>query len=179
MNKPLPIIDIRKPEEMKDSHIEAARARKLIYKINQSEPVSEEYNALVNDLFEGHLSDAVHITAPFNIDYPSMLNFGKDVYIDYDLHCVAKGGITIEDGVMISPGVSILTVNHDLKDHCLLVPVPVTIKKNAWIGANVTICPGVVIGEGAVVAAGAVVTKDVEPYSVVGGVPAKFIKHID
>ena len=90
MNKPLPIIDIRKPEEMKDSHIEAARARKLIYKINQSEPVSEEYDALVNDLFEGHLSDVVHITHQSNIDYPSMLNFGKDVYTNYDLHCVEK-----------------------------------------------------------------------------------------
>ena len=47
-----------------------------------------------------------------------------------------------------------------------------------WLGANVTICPGVTIGEGAVVAAGAVVTKDVAPRTVVGGVPAKFIKKL-
>ena len=47
-----------------------------------------------------------------------------------------------------------------------------------WLGANVTICPGVTIGEGAVVAAGAVVTKDVEPRTVVGGIPAMFIKKI-
>ena len=79
---------------------------------------------------------------------------------------------------MIAPGVTILTVNHDLKDHYVLIPIPVTIKKNAWIGANVTICPGVEIGEGAVIGAGAVVTKDVEPYTVVAGVPAKFIKNI-
>ena len=49
-------------------------------------------------------------------------------------------------------------------------------KKNAWLGMNVTICPGVTIGEYAVVAAGAVVTKDVPPYAVVGGVPAKVIR---
>ena len=55
----------------------------------------------------------------------------------------------------------------------------VTVKKNAWIGMNVTICPGVTIGEYAVVAAGAVVTKDVPDYAVVGGVPAKVIKYLD
>ena len=103
---------------------------------------------------------------------------GKNIFINNNLKCVARGGITIEDGVMIAPGVTILTVNHDLKDHYVLIPIPVTIKKNAWIGANVTICPGVEIGEGAVIGAGAVVTKDVEPYTVVAGVPAKFIKNI-
>ena len=56
---------------------------------------------------------------------------------------------------------------------------PIHIGKNVWIGANVTITPGVTIGDGAIVAAGAVVTKDVAPRTVVGGVPAKFIKAID
>ena len=55
----------------------------------------------------------------------------------------------------------------------------VTVKKNAWLGLNVTICPGVTIGEYAVVGAGAVVTKDVPAYAVVGGVPAKVIKMLD
>ena len=55
----------------------------------------------------------------------------------------------------------------------------ITVKKNAWIGMNVTICPGVTIGEYAVVAAGAVVTKDVPDYAVVGGVPAKVIRMQD
>ena len=55
----------------------------------------------------------------------------------------------------------------------------VTVKKNAWLGMNVTICPGVTIGEYAVVAAGAVVTKDVPDYAVVGGVPAKVIRYQD
>jgi acetyltransferase-like isoleucine patch superfamily enzyme len=55
---------------------------------------------------------------------------------------------------------------------------PVIIKRNAWIGAAATILPGVTIGENAVVAAGAVVTKDVAPNTIVGGVPAKFIKSI-
>ncbi len=56
---------------------------------------------------------------------------------------------------------------------------PVIIGDNVWIGASVTIVPGVTIGDNAIIAAGAVVTKNVEPNTVVGGVPAKFIKNID
>ncbi len=58
-------------------------------------------------------------------------------------------------------------------------PSPVIIGDNVWIGACVTIVPGVTIGDNAIIAAGAVVTKNVEPNTVVGGVPAKFIKNID
>ena len=56
---------------------------------------------------------------------------------------------------------------------------PIHIGKNVWIGANATILAGVTIGDGAVVAAGAVVTKDVEPNTIVGGIPAKIIKKIE
>ena len=55
---------------------------------------------------------------------------------------------------------------------------PIHIGKNVWIGANATVLAGVTIGDGAVVAAGAVVTKDVEPNTVVGGVPAKLLKRL-
>lgn len=53
---------------------------------------------------------------------------------------------------------------------------PVVIGNDVWIGEGVSILPGIKIGDGAIIAAGATVTKDVEPYSVVGGVPAKLIK---
>lgn len=56
---------------------------------------------------------------------------------------------------------------------------PIHIGKNVWIGANATVLAGVRIGDGAVVVAGAVVTKDVEPNTIVGGVPAKIIKKIE
>ena len=178
MNEPTKTIDIRIPKDMEESRNEASKVRKIIFKLNSIEPMTEEYRNLLEELFEGRLDKSTSIAPPLQIDYPSSVNIGKNVFINNNLKCVSRGGITIEDGVMLAPGVSILTVNHDLKDHCILIPIPVTIKKNAWIGANVTICPGVVIGEGAVVGAGAVVTKDVEPYTVVAGVPAKFIKNI-
>ena len=73
------------------------------------------------------------------------------------------------------------TLNHDLEPskRAWLHPAPIRIGKNVWIGANATVTAGVTIGEGAIVAAGAVVTKDVEANSVVGGVPARFIKRVD
>nr|WP_255325834.1 MULTISPECIES: DapH/DapD/GlmU-related protein [Veillonella] len=81
---------------------------------------------------------------------------------------------------MLAPCVRIATINHDLNErHTKYVYGKVTIGKNAWIGMNVTICPGVTIGDYAVVGAGAVVTKDVPDYAVVAGVPAKIIKYQD
>ena len=61
----------------------------------------------------------------------------------------------------------------------VFINTPIHIGKNVWIGANATVLAGVAIGDGAVVAAGAVVTKDVEPNTIVGGVPAKVIKKIE
>lgn len=55
---------------------------------------------------------------------------------------------------------------------------PVSIGNKVWVGANVTILPGISLGDGAIIAAGAVVTKDVAPGTIVGGVPAKFIKEV-
>ena len=71
-------------------------------------------------------------------------------------------------------------INHDMNNrHTIYTYGKVTVKKNAWLGMNVTICPGVTIGRYAVVGAGAVVTKDVPDYAVVGGVPAKIIRMQD
>lgn len=87
-----------------------------------------------------------------------------------------RGGLTIGDSVSVSHQVSIITGSHD-KDapDFREKDLPITIGDYAWIGANATILQNVTIGQGAVVCAGAVVTKDVEPFTVVGGVPAKVI----
>jgi acetyltransferase-like isoleucine patch superfamily enzyme len=90
------------------------------------------------------------------------------------------GGITIEDNVLIGPKANLITENHplDSANRKALICKPILIKRNAWIGAAATILPGVTIGENAVVAAGAIVLKDVPDNTIVGGVPAKYIKHI-
>lgn len=90
-----------------------------------------------------------------------------------------RGGIYIGKNVNFSTGVHLWTGQHDYNDpYFRSMPGkrgPIKIKDRVWIGPGVTILHSVTIGEGAVVAAGAVVTKDVEPYALVAGIPAKKI----
>ncbi len=88
----------------------------------------------------------------------------------------ARNGIRIGDNVSLSMGVWIWTMEHDTQDPFYgLKGGPVIIEDYAWISSRVVIMPDVTVGKGAVVAAGAVVTKDVAPYTIVGGVPAEKI----
>ena len=122
----------------------------------------------------------MRILTPFICDFGNRVKFGKGVFINHSAILSASGGIEFEDGSMAAPGLRIATINHDMNErHTRYTYGRVLVKKNAWIGMNVTICPGVTIGAYAVVAAGAVVTKDVPDYAVVGGVPAKVIRFLD
>lgn len=102
---------------------------------------------------------------------------GKNSVINQDCRLDNRGGIFIRENVSISPGVHLITADHDIDSpRCAGRQAPITIEKLVFIGSRATILPGVTIGEGAVVAAGACVTKDVDPYTVVGGVPAREIR---
>lgn len=88
----------------------------------------------------------------------------------------ARGGLEIGANANLSSNVSIYTLQHDHRDpefRCTSLNAKVTIGARSWIGSNVIVLPGVKVGEGAVCCAGCVVTKDVEPYAVVAGIPAK------
>lgn len=108
--------------------------------------------------------------------HPWNLRIGKNSIIGNDAMLDARKGIIIGNNVSLSMGVWIWTMEHDPQDSYYGVKGgAVTIEDYAWISCRVVILPGVTIGKGAVVAAGAVVTKDVAPYTIVGGVPAKKI----
>jgi maltose O-acetyltransferase len=108
---------------------------------------------------------------------PEGLRIGPYCTLGNDGFYDAREGITIGQCVSIAGDVRIYTREHVLDDpHFADTGAPVTIHDYACIGSRVTILPGVTIGFGAAVASGAVVTKDVPPYAVVGGVPAKFIR---
>lgn len=129
----------------------------------------------------GEKLENVTVFTPIYINYGKHLNIGKNVFINFDCTFLTLGGITIEDGVLIGPKVSLITENHPLTPQHRkgLIGKSIHIKKNAWIGASATILPGVTIGENAVVAAGAVVSKDVPDNVLAGGIPAKIIKTIE
>jgi acetyltransferase-like isoleucine patch superfamily enzyme len=112
--------------------------------------------------------------------YRSMgAQIARRVTITYDVHIDPDWPelFTIEDGAGISPRAMIITHARPSADiRTRNYAARVTIKKNAWIGPGAIVLPGVTVGEGAIVGAGAVVTKNVDPYTMVGGVPAKIIK---
>lgn len=178
------LMDKGGPTDVREAYFKEAvdemmRARTLCAKANAELPNNPKYMEYIEELFGRNLDDC-RILTPFICDFGNRVKFGKGVFINHSAILSASGGIEFEDGVSIAPGVRIATINHDSNErHTKYTYGKVLIKKNAWIGMNVTISPGVTIGEYAVIGAGAVVTKDIPDYAVAVGVPAKVIKYLD
>lgn len=92
--------------------------------------------------------------------------------------------VTIGNNVLMGPDVILMTTAHAFEDPHVIIrlqgalPVrPIIVEDDVWIGTRVTILPGVTIGKGAVIGANSLVTKDIEEYSICGGVPAKHIRY--
>lgn len=114
----------------------------------------------------------------------SKIKFGNNIHINNNFSIVSEKSICIDDEVLIGFNCSIIDSNfHDLdfKNRKQTDPNPkeIIIKKNVFIGNNVTILKGVIIGENTVIANGAVVTKSFPANVIVGGIPAKIIKKLD
>lgn len=107
---------------------------------------------------------------------------GNGVGISPHFTAFVRGPICIGDDTIIGPNVTMISENHNCINKNMLIKKQGTTRKgiivgsNCWIGANVTILDGVRIGDGAIVAAGAVVNKNVDSFTIVGGIPAKLIK---
>ncbi|WP_274608101.1 DapH/DapD/GlmU-related protein [Bifidobacterium pongonis] len=164
--------DNREPYFM-EAMQEMMRARTLCAKANAAMPDDPSYVGHLEELF-GRTLDDVRILTPFTCDFGNRVTFGHNVFINHSAILSASGGIEFGDGVQVAPGVRIATINHDFNArHSIYTYGKVTIKRNAWIGMNVTICPGVTIGEYAVIGAGAVVTRDIPDYAVAVGSPPR------
>ena len=113
------------------------------------------------------------------------IRIGRDSLIGEYSVVRGQGGVTIGDRVYTSPLTQIIAVNHVFDDPKRpfvdqgITAEGIVIEDDVWLGAGAVITDGVRVGRGAVVAAGAVVTSDVEPHTVVGGVPARLIKRIE
>lgn len=156
-----------------------ARTLQLSAALNTSTDI-DQIRERLSEIFGYPLEESTTVFAPFYTNFGRFTRIGKNVFINHACSFLDMGGITLEDQVLLGPKVNLITENHpvDPTDRRALICKPIVIKRNAWIGAAATILPGVTIGENAIVAAGAVVSKDVAANTVVGGVPAKFIKTI-
>ncbi len=107
---------------------------------------------------------------------PTNIKIGEDTIVGEKTVLDGRASLVIGDHVDIASEVMIYTSQHDVHDPQFNAKdAPVIIRNYVFIGPRAIIIPGVTIGEGAIVGAGAVVTHDVEPYKIVGGVPAKEI----
>lgn len=161
-------------------HRLSQEAIRLTLRLNGSYNTAEEIVALMSELTGTEVDASFRLFPPFYTDCGKNINFGKRVFVNSGCRFQDQGGITIGDDVLVGHNCVIATLNHlmDPDRRADMIPSPVRIGDKVWIGANVTILPGVTVGEGAVLAAGAVVTRDVEPRTVVGGVPARVIRRI-
>ena len=161
-------------------HENSERARKITTEMNNKFHTTGELRTLFSELTGKQVDDGFTLFPPFFTDYGQNIIVGKNVFINSGCCFQDQGGIVIGDNVLIGQQVVIATLNHEFlpQKRANMLPSPVKIGDDVWIGAHATILPGVSIGNGAIVAAGAVVTKDVPENTVVGGVPAKVIKTI-
>lgn len=166
--------------------------KKTIYKLYQL--IKKGFNKVI--LIPGLKSSFGSCGKNVRIAYDCDIKPPKNIYIGnnsqigpHSLFWSTRAKIIIGDNVLMGPNITIITGDHrtdiigrhiieisddeKLPEHDL----DVIIENGVWIGSNVTILKGVTLGEGAVVAAGSVVTKNIEPYGIYAGVPAKKIKN--
>ncbi|HLW33069.1 MAG TPA: acyltransferase [Aequorivita sp.] len=120
------------------------------------------------------------------LEHTVYLSKGKNIQIGADCQInenVFIQGAIIGKNVLIAPNVSLLSKSHNHHNIAIPIvdqgesdPIPPIIEDNVWLGRNAIVMPGIVIGTGSIIGAGAVVTKDVAPFSIMGGVPAKLIR---
>ncbi|MGB9711951.1 MAG: acyltransferase [Dissulfurimicrobium sp.] len=122
------------------------------------------------------------VTGDLLLNLNADIKIGNQVWINTGAYISGEGGLYIGDKVLIGPGAKLLSAGHVIDgppqaviDHGLTYGA-IHIGDGAWIGAGACILQGRNIGEGAVVGAGAVITKDVDPFSIVAGNPARFIR---
>lgn len=161
-------------------HMLSQEALKLTAELNGSYHTPDEIRDIMGQLTGRPMDESFNLFPPFYTDCGKNLTFGKQVFLNSGCKFQDQGGIFIGDGSLIGHNVVLATLNHSLDPAHRgdLIPAPINIGKNVWIGSNATVLAGVSIGDGAVIAAGAIVTKDVPGKTIAGGVPARVIKTI-
>ncbi|KAJ3017257.1 Maltose acetyltransferase [Thoreauomyces humboldtii] len=143
---------------------------------------SPEQRQVLEQLF-GSMGKEVFIMPPFRCDYGRNTYIGSKTFMNFNTVILDTCRIDIGSNVLFGPNVSLFSARHPLdpairRDWGPEDGRPIRIGDDVWVGGNVTILPGVTVGNGSTVGAGSVVTKDVEPYTVVAGNPAKLIKRL-
>lgn len=168
-----------KDPELRTLHL---RVKKLFGKYNSINPANEKkLNKLIRKIL-GNTGENVHVQPPFYCDYGCNISVGENFFANYGCVILDVNKVTIGKNCMLAPCVKIFSATHptDATERYsgLELGLPVTIGDNCWIGGGAIINPGVSLGNNVVVASGAVVTKSFGDNVLIGGCPAKIIKHL-
>lgn len=127
-------------------------------------------------LFGAKIDPGVMVYSKAQIYCPYNLVMKRGSKMDMNVNCYNVAPVILEEGAVVSQGASLFPGSHDINDpENPMIGLPIVIKRNAWVASQAFIGMGVTIGEGAVVGARASVFKNVEPWTIVGGNPAKVI----
>ncbi|GAN82700.1 sugar O-acetyltransferase [Novacetimonas hansenii] len=157
-------------------------AKDILFEFNHTPPRQAEKRKELLQSLLGQVGNGVIIEAPFHCDYGFNIEIGANSFLN--VNCVILDGakVAIGSNVFIAPAVGIHTAGHPLdserRDQGLEYAFPVTIEDSVWIGAGAQIMPGVTIGRGSVIGAGAIVNRDIPPFSVAVGNPARILRTI-
>ncbi|WP_010529502.1 DapH/DapD/GlmU-related protein [Lentibacillus jeotgali] len=156
-------------------------ARRLCAQLNTGVYTNEQIRQQVSQIVGQEFDEDFSLFLPFTTDFGKNIKIGKNVFINSGCRFQDQGQIIIGDQSLIGHNVVLATINHDYHplNRGTMHLKPIVLKERTWIGSNTTILPGVTVGENSVVAAGSVVTKDVEPNTIVGGNPARFIANLE
>lgn len=162
-------------------HKFSQEALKITSELNNNYNSPEKIRELFSKLTESEIDETFGLFPPFYTDCGKNIKIGKNVFINACCRFQDQGGIEIGDGSLIGHNTTIATLNHDFNPakRQNLIPRPVKIGKNVWIGSDCTILPGVEIGDGAIIGAGSVVTKSIPANTIAVGNPARVIKGIE
>lgn len=159
----------------------AREAQMITAEINNSYHTDEELRELFSRLTGREVDESFALFPPIYTDFGKNITVGKNVFINSGCCFQDQGGVEIGDNCLIGHQVVFATLNHALDPELRagMYPAPIKLGKNVWVGSHATLLAGVTVGDNSVIAAGAVVTRDVPANTVVGGVPAKVIRHIE
>lgn len=156
------------------------KPKRALFIFNHSElSKKKKYSLLIKSGVR--INDRALIVPPFHYEHGNIELLGN-VFVNANCIFLDREKITIKDGAMIGPNVSLVTISHNSdikKRHTHDIIAPIVIEQNAWVCAGAVILPGVTIGENSIVAANSVVNCDVPANTMYAGTPAVFKKHLN
>lgn len=165
------------------------RAKRLLKQLNSCDYGDHDTRQMLMRQLLGSMGECVHIDIDFHCEYGKNIHLGSHVIINMNCTFVDNNRIDIGNRVLIASDVKMYTATHStdpaVRNHsnnpnpaywCQTCARPIRIEDEVWIGGGAIILPGVTVGRGSVVGAGAVVTRDIPPFSVAVGSPARVIR---